>query len=171
MVEYEEVVLEDDRALGQTAKSQGQLMDRNLALLIWRSGLPSFVKDKPVPLTGAWCRGWGLPSLLKLWAIPPGVTPRGLGMPEPPPIWHAHRSGGDILDKHSVPATSASAFSVVGAGMEISAYSRMVISGPGLGSGSRDSGSGIASWSGSLATQMPPSRTHDLAAGINLVVT
>ena len=166
----EQEVLEDYRVLGQTAKRQHQLMDRNLAVLIWRSGLPSFMKNKRVPLTDAWCKGWGLPSLAELWNMPAGVTPWGLGKPEPHQIWLAPRSVGDVLDKHRVDGTSASAFSVGVAGSG-AGQPRTGTCATGLGSGSGGSGSGIGSSGGSLTTQMPPSRSGGLAAGTNLEVT
>ena len=62
-LDEEEEELEDYTELGQKAKLQDRLLDRNLAVLIWGSALPSFVNEERVPLTDAWCKGWGLPSI------------------------------------------------------------------------------------------------------------
>ena len=103
-------MLEEYRELGQTGKRQRQLMDRNLAVQFWRSGLPCFVKENRVPVTDASCKGWGLPPLSELWGMPTRVTRRVLGMPQPHPICLAPQSVGDVLDIHSINASSAAAF-------------------------------------------------------------
>ena len=97
-----------------------------------------------MPLTDAWCQGWGLPLLSELWRLGPGFSLRGFGMPKPDPIWLTPQSVGDVLDRQSIDPTSAVAFSLGGAGL-VAPQLRMGTSGTGLGSGSRGSSSGLGS--------------------------